>query len=441
MNHDEPAMNPLTAAATDGTLPVPRHVGPCAHIGRPALERALGEALGADLPYPALRETHPHLFSFSSVFVRPTDLEAMRAIVAAVENVVANPAYREAALARATDTARHDARTAGVFMGYDFHLDPDGPRLIEINTNAGGAVVNLTLLRAHLACCPPLAAQLPGTAAPEAIEAEIVAMFRQEWRAARGDAPLGLIAIVDDAPADQYLYPEFQLFERLLRRHGLDARIADASALTPRDGRLWLDDAPVDLVYNRLTDFALDEPRHAALRRAWLEDLAVVTPHPRAHALYADKRNLALLSDPERLRALGVAEATIAVLERGVAHTRPVQDAQAESLWAERKRLFFKPVSGYGSKAVYRGDKLTRRVWDEILAGDYVAQTLVPPSEQDVAHDGGEPAALKYDLRHFVYAGRTQLLSARLYRGQTTNFRTPGGGFAPVFRMPNGKSA
>jgi hypothetical protein len=25
------------------------------------------------------------------------------------------------------------------------------------------------------------------------------------------------------------------------------------------------------------------------------------------------------------------------------------------------------------------------------------------------------------------------LVAARLYQGQTTNFRTPGGGFAPVF--------
>jgi len=26
-----------------------------------------------------------------------------------------------------------------------------------------------------------------------------------------------------------------------------------------------------------------------------------------------------------------------------------------------------------------------------------------------------------------------QFITARLYQGQTTNFRTPGGGFAPVF--------
>jgi hypothetical protein len=40
---------------------------------------------------------------------------------------------------------------------------------------------------------------------------------------------------------------------------------------------------------------------------------------------------------------------------------------------------------------------------------------------------------MKADFRCYVYAGRIQLLAARLYQGQTTNFRTPGGGFAPVF--------
>lgn len=40
---------------------------------------------------------------------------------------------------------------------------------------------------------------------------------------------------------------------------------------------------------------------------------------------------------------------------------------------------------------------------------------------------------LKLDLRVYVYDGQAQLLAARLYHGQTTDFRTPGGGFAPVF--------
>ena len=46
-------------------------------------------------------------------------------------------------------------------------------------------------------------------------------------------------------------------------------------------------------------------------------------------------------------------------------------------------------------------------------------------------------AELKVDIRAYAYAGEIQLLAARLYTGQTTNFRTSGGGFAPVFLMPN----
>jgi len=39
----------------------------------------------------------------------------------------------------------------------------------------------------------------------------------------------------------------------------------------------------------------------------------------------------------------------------------------------------------------------------------------------------------KMDVRLYTYGGRILLAAARLYQGQTTNFRTPGGGFAPVF--------
>jgi hypothetical protein len=35
-------------------------------------------------------------------------------------------------------------------------------------------------------------------------------------------------------------------------------------------------------------------------------------------------------------------------------------------------------------------------------------------------------------LRCYVYDARVLSVAARLYRGQTTNFRTPGGGFAAV---------
>jgi hypothetical protein len=103
-------------------------------------------------------------------------------------------------------------------------------------------------------------------------------------------------------------------------------------------------------------------------------------------------------------------------------------------LWAERKRLFFKPYAGYGSRGAYRGDKLTRRVFEEIIVGGYVAQSLVPPAERIAPTE--EDVPLKFDVRNYAYAGEVQLLAARLWRGQTTNFRSADGGFAPVFVLP-----
>ena len=125
----------------------------------------------------------------------------------------------------------------------------------------------------------------------------------------------------------------------------------------------------------------------------------------------------------------------IATLLAAIPHTGIMTDANRDALWAKRRTLFFKPAAGYGSKAAYRGEKLTRRVWEEMAQGTYVAQALVAPSERHLA-GAPAPTALKADVRNYAYAGVVKLVAARLYQGQTTNFRTPGGGFAPVFIEP-----
>ena len=188
----------------------------------------------------------------------------------------------------------------------------------------------------------------------------------------------------------------------------------------------------MDFVYNRLTDFALAQPSHEALKLAYLNGEAVISPHPRAHALYADKRNLTLLCNEAFLRETGVGDSAIAMLLAAIPHTEIVTAENRDALWAARRRLFFKPAAGYGSKAAYRGEKLTKRVWEEMTKNTYVAQALVDPSERHVAGET-TPTPLKADVRNYAYAGAVRLVAARLYQGQTTNFRTPGGGFAPVF--------
>jgi hypothetical protein len=109
-----------------------------------------------------------------------------------------------------------------------------------------------------------------------------------------------------------------------------------------------------------------------------------------------------------------------------------VDQASAETLWAGRKDYFFKPRAGHGGKAVYRGDKMTKGVWSQVVAGDYIAQAYAPPGERVIDVDG-ETVCRKLDVRLYTYGGQILMTAARLYQGQTTNFRTPGGGFAPMF--------
>ena len=368
-----------------------------------------------------IRQTQPQLFSAAALILPEASRQAMAAVIEAIESVIALPAFQAHALAQAPAIARLPVAVRGVFMGYDFHLTPAGPKLIEINTNAGGGLLNAYLLAAH------------GRAdAGAAVRAAFVEMFREEWRLQRGEQPLRRIAIVDEAPAGQFLAPEFELFRELIEEHGIAAVVCDPAELQRVGDHLRHAGEPVDMIYNRLTDFSLTAAVNAKIRAIYELGGVVLTPHPRAHALYADKRNLMLLSDPAALASLGVPEATQNVLLAGIPQTLAVNPENAQKFRAERKRWFFKPPAGFGSRAAYRGDKVTTRVFDEIVQGGYIAQEIAPPSEHVVPVDGGE-ATMKADFRCYVYNGRIQLVAARLYQGQTTNFRTPGGGFAPVF--------
>jgi hypothetical protein len=381
----------------------------------------------------------PHLFSTTPVFISACDFETLAASVCALHRIGELPAWQACALQRGSPIASKHWGPQNVFMGYDFHMAVDGPRLIEINTNAGGAFLHAAAARAHRSCCESMHRMFHGPAALDRLDDVFIAMFRAEWQAQRGGAPLRTVAIVDDNPANQYLAPEFELAHALFMAHGMAAVIADPSELEWRDGALWHPrlppGVPVDLVYNRLTDFDLSLPAHAALNGAYASGATVVTPHPRAHALHADKRNLAALSDDALLASWGVSRQDRELLGAVVPHTQPVTADNADALWAQRRQLFFKPAAGYGSRGAYRGDKLTRRVWAGIVAGNYIAQDFVAPSER-LVNAGGLPTRLKLDFRAYAYAGQIQLLAARTYAGQTTNFRTAGGGFSPVVIVP-----
>jgi hypothetical protein len=401
----------------------------CITLDRTALWAALDREAGERGFCENFMASRPHLFSNVPVFLAASALDEMQAIVVAVEAAAGLEGYRDAALSWAPEIAQRDFGPVGALMGYDFHLDDDGPKLIEVNTNAGGAFLNALLARAQKACCSEVDRALIGTG-NDHFEANVVAMFESEWRRQRGAGSPRRIAIVDDQPEGQYLYPEFVLARQLLLKNGVDATIGDASELKYDGGKLRLDGQEVDLVYNRLVDFTLDRPEHAALRAAYKDGAVVVTPNPHNHALFASKRNLTLLSDPAALEAFGLPPEMRSRLA-SVPRTTLVTPDNSDAAWQSRKDMFFKPVSGHGSKAVYRGDKVTKGVWAEIARGGYVAQAFASPGQRMIEIDGA-PAPRKMDVRLYTYDGQVLLAAARLYQGQTTNFRTPGGGFAPV---------
>ena len=392
---------------------------------------SLCEALEHEASDPAFCETFirpkAHLFSNVPVFLSAAEVAEMQKVVAAVETTARFAAYKASVLSWAPEVSQEDHGPVGAMMGYDFHLGEVGPRLIEINTNAGGAFLNALLAKAQRTCC----AEMDMPLKPHTFEDVAFRMFQDEWMRQRGTGAARRIAIVDDRPEEQYLYPEFVLVRQMLAARSVDAVIADASHLRYEAGRLSIEGKPIDLVYNRVTDFAFDQPEHKALRDAYRDGAVVVTPNPYNHALLADKRNLSILSDPAMIEGWGL-EPTLVAQLRSVPRTVLVTPENADELRKSRKNLFFKPTGGHGGKAVYRGDKVTKGVWAEIERGGYVAQTLVKPSERMIRIDDGFQVR-KMDVRLYTYDGQVLLVAARLYQGQITNFRTPGGGFAPVF--------
>lgn len=387
--------------------------------------RRLMEAGGTPLQ---LADTHNHLFSSLPIFVPEKIVAQMMVAVKALTAAVASPAFTAAALTWAPAIAAHDPGSPGGLLGFDFHLSPDGPRLIEINTNPGGVLLNIVLARAQRCCIPESSAP---AVLGDAEDATITALL-DEWRLQGGSHPDGLIAIADESPETQYLYPEFVLFRNALAQRGFRAAICDPVNFHYSHETLSLDTQRVSFVYNRLTDFALEAPSLRPLRQAYLDGNVALSPHPRAHALWADKRNLSLLCRPDFLARTGLPSDQQDLLSRVVPRTDLLTHDNREYLWETRRQWFFKPAAGFGSRASYRGDKLTRKTWEQMVSQPYVAQSLVPPSQRHTAPD---TPPLKVDLRCYAYRGQALLFAARLYQGQTTNFRTPGGGFAPVVTL------
>lgn len=348
--------------------------------------------------------------------LKKDDLQQMLALLRLSWKLQRSSAYQRLISAELPESARSISGNAGVMMGYDFHLTDDGPRLIEINTNAGGAALALRACHGEPLLTPSLKRRLK-------------TMFEHEWLDfCGGDRPLRTLVILDENPPQQALYPEMKHFVAWLEVVGIEVNIADPSDLIADERGVCLAGKPVDMIYNRHCDFYLEDAAMAGVRSAYLARKVCLTPNPFVYGHLADKRRLILWCQAEKMTELGLSDAEVQLLQQIVPRSRLLADLDSEQIWSGRKELVLKPVARYGSKGVLLGKGMSRKRFAELDPVRTLVQDLVPPSQITDA----EGNSFKVDLRLYAWRNRSLGIAARLYQGQVTNLRTVGGGFAAV---------
>lgn len=375
-------------------------------------------------------EKYQHFFAnyanLETIKLPKNIIEQMQNLITAVEKVITISNEKNNNSSNSSNIRNDNLK--GIFMGYDFHLQNNNenknitPKLIEINTNAGGAFLNLCLLNAIY--------KNDKNNVADKLANEFVAMFKNEFAIfSNNQKNLQTIAIVDENLSEQFLYPEFEICQKILVKNNIQTIISSPENLSIQNNNLYYNNSiKIDFVYNRLTDFYLrSNAKNNALLTAYQNDFAAISPNPKIYDLYANKNNLINLSNADFLDNLNIDNQSKNILLKHIPKILKVKNNDTEYLWKQRKNLFFKTAEGYGSKAVYRGDKLTKKVFAEIIESDaYLAQEIIPPSEHLLKNIN---AVMKADFRCYCYNGKIQLVAARLYQGQTTNFRTENGGF------------
>ncbi|MBF0147073.1 MAG: hypothetical protein HQL84_13185 [Magnetococcales bacterium] len=331
------------------------------------------------------------------------------------------PRYLDLVTPLLSESARFEPGHEAVMMGYDFHITPDGPRLIEVNTNAGGSL--LAWRAQQHANGHPFPLHGRRNRIMDSFNEEMVLFSRGHKQKPEH------VIILDETPERQFLYHEMQTFAALFAQSGIRASVTAPETLEVQDGFLFHQGQRVDMIYNRHCDFYLDSSAMAPVRAAWLAGRVCLSPNPRTYGLLSDKRRMTLWSDPQVVASLGLSPAQQRLLLDIVLQTRLMAGEDPALLWRERQHWVFKPVSSHGGKGVLLGRKISRARFDALVPGETLVQRLAPPSLTRCT-DREQP--VKTDFRFFVYRHRVLGIAARVYQGQLTTLREPGSGYAPV---------
>lgn len=349
------------------------------------------------------------LASEAPVTITSADFEIMLNFSRAVFRLKDNPAYLSALVDAFPEAAHIRTQWPSVLMGFDFHLTADGPKLIEINNNAGGLYIG-----AGRWLPQPLLAE---AGFGHSLEQRLLGMFPDEWVS---------IAIMDEDVRNQFMYPEMCAYADLLRKAGHKVWVCSPEELQLAEHGLLIEGERIDAIYNRHTDFYLEGSSLQHVRTAYERGQVVLNPHPRSYALIGDKSRMADWWEPGLLESC-VGPDEVARIRAVTPETRRMDILDADQLWAERSQWVFKPAARHGGKGVVIGKGISRKRYESLDAAETIIQSLVPASEVDV-----EGRRMKLDLRLFMHGQELIAVAGRVWSGQLTNFREPGSGWVSL---------
>lgn len=334
-------------------------------------------------------ESLTKLISPHSVELQASTLNSIQNCIKSFYRLAHEEAYQDQLQSKFTNYLDLPSQPSSLLMAYDFHLSGDGPKIIEVNTNASGFLLS------------ELIYQTKDT--PNPSKDLLSQAFLNEF-----NTDLSL-AIIDENILEQKMYIEFLMYKDFLNQAGLKTHI------------LNFDDPAVSefkQFYNRYCDFYLSEDRSSHLLNMYLKEEAHFSPQPRDYLLFADK---------QRLIELGAQRPLFPTVSNFILDSLDIKQHDSDTLWKNKKKYFFKPKNSFGSKSTYRGKNLSRKHFERMLQEDTIVQELCPPPETVI-----KETKWKYDIRAYAYKDKLQMIVARIYQGQLTNFKTDFGGFCAV---------
>jgi hypothetical protein len=295
--------------------------------------------------------------------------------------------------AQVTAIMRGEAQVPTRMGRADLYSDGATFQLMEVNMGSAiGGLDNALFNRAFLRY--PAFAEFAEEHALSYVDtmAELAHTLITECAIPSGQRPV--VAAADWPASFPALEAQLRYSAEQLAQLGIDAYPCHVGQLRVKDGRVWLEDRPVDVVYRLFMIEDLLEPEGPALvdpvlRAAERGEVAIFAP---MHAeLFGSKSALAMLSDERHRHLYG--EDELASLDRILPWTRMVRpgpvtvdDEQVELTEyaiAEREELVLKPTMLHGGHGVVPGWLVDADEWTRQLAaamdGSFVVQRRIRP--------------------------------------------------------------